>query len=369
MFHIREAGSYGSPERLIVGQITHARNYNGIPVSYRKGGIENPFVSELTALKIPHLELTEHFTGDLTTSLRLAAMIRQYRPALIVTHEYKSNLYGYVASRITGVPHLVHFHGVTAEDVKVRLYNAIDRWVLKRSTGIITVSNETKAKLCGLGIAESRIEVVFNAVSESALDAKPFQKNAEFASSVPLAVCAARFSHEKGIDLLVEAAALLKETGDALNVLIYGAGPEEERIRSLIRDRNLEGRIKLAGFVPDLRGVFGAMDFLVIPSRSEGFPLVLLEAWAQGAPVVATPVGGLPNLIDDNGNGILARSTDAASLAEAIRRALATTDFRSRCGSAGRRLVQEKYNFERQVQLLEETYDRIVSETAVRSHR
>ena len=357
LFHIREAGIYGSPERLIVGQITHAQKYAGIPVSYRKGGLENAFVSELTSLKIPHLELTEHFTGDLSTSVRLAAMIRQYRPSLIVTHEYKSNLYGYLASRITGVPHLIHYHGATAEDVKVRLCNAIDRWVLRRAQGIITVSNETKRRLAAIGVTDSKINVVINAVSEAAFGHVLFV-NEEFAPSVPFAVCAGRLSYEKGVDILIEAVALLKNSGTNLNLLIYGEGPEEARLRSLIERRGLSYSVKLVGFLKDLRGPFGAMAFLVIPSRSEGFPLVLLEAWAQGAPLVATPVGGLPELITDNENGILAKAPDPKSLAEAIHRALSLPDFRSRCGAAGRRLVAEKYSFETQVARLEEIYDR-----------
>jgi len=357
LFHIREAGIYGSPERLIVGQITHARKYAGIPVSYRKGGVENAFIAELTDLKIPHLELTEHFTGDLSTSLRLAGMIRQYHPALIVTHEYKSNLYGYLASRLTGVPHLIHYHGATAEDVKVKLYNAIDRWVLRRARGIITVSEETKRRLVSAGVEEANVNVVINAVSESAFERVTFV-NDEFEPTIPFAVCAGRLSYEKGVDILIEALALLKGAGDRLNLLIYGEGPEEGRIGALIEQHNLSDTVRLVGFRKDLRGPFGAMAFLIIPSRSEGFPLVLLEAWAQGAPVVATPVGGLPDLITDNENGILAKSADPNSLAHALSRAVRTPEFKKRCGAAGKWLVIEKYNFETQVARLEEIYDR-----------
>lgn len=357
IFHIREASIYGSPERLIVGQITHARRFTGIPVSYRKAGVENAFVAELTGLKIPHLELVEHFTGDLSTAVRLAAMIRHYRPSLVVTHEYKSNLYGYLASRMTGVPHLIHYHGATAEDLKVRLYNAIDRWVLRRAKGIITVSNETKRRLVAAGVREESVHVVINAVSESAFEKVKFV-NREFEPTEPFAVCAGRLSHEKGVDILIEAAALLKAGGIKLNLLIYGEGPEEGHLSSLIERHALGDTVKLMGFQKDLRGAFGSMAFLVIPSRSEGFPLVLLESWSQGAPVVATPVGGLPELVADNENGMLAETVDPKALAAAIRRAVTTPDFRTRCGAAGRQIVMEKYNFETQVARLEVIYDK-----------
>ena len=357
VFHLREAGSFGSPERLIIGQITNARRYAGIPVSYRKAGIENAFMNELKKSKIPYLELTEHFTGDMSTVMRLSSMIRQYRPSLIVTHEYKSNLYGHLAARVTGVPHLVHYHGATAEDAKVKLYNAIDRWVLKRVSGVVTVSSETKRRLIAFGVEDSKVEVVINAVAGEAFEPVPFT-DSPFSSSQPLLVCAGRLSYEKGVDILIEAAKIVNESSIRCNVLIYGNGPEENRIHGLVKQYGLQDSVKLAGFQKDLRGPFGAMDFLVIPSRSEGFPLVLLESWAQGAPVVATPVGGLPELIADNENGLLAGEVNPRSLAAAIMKALSIRDFKSRCGAAGRATVKEKYIFDRQVARLEDIYDR-----------
>jgi glycosyltransferase involved in cell wall biosynthesis len=357
IFHIREANIFGSPERLIIGQITNSKRFSGIPVSYRKAGEENAFVAELKKHKIPYFELTEHFTGDISTVFRLSSMIRQFHPSMIITHEYKSNLYGYLASKITRIPHLIHFHGATSEDLKVKFYNAIDRWVLRRVQGVITVSSATKTRLIEAGVQENKIHVIFNAVANEAFEPVPFQ-NKWFDLPSPLFVCAGRFSYEKGVDILIEAVCLLRDSGTSINVLIYGDGPEKQNIQNLITRYNLSNLIKLAGFEKDLRGVFGAAYSLIIPSRSEGFPLVLLETWAQGTPVVTTPVGGLPEIVSDNKNGVISERVDPESLASALKRALTIPDFKIRCGQAGKKEALEKYTFAKQAEHLETIYDR-----------
>jgi glycosyltransferase involved in cell wall biosynthesis len=355
ILHIREASIFGSPERLIIGQVRHARAFRYLPVTFRKGGRENPFAAELKSLNLPCREVSERFTGDLTTIGRLAALIKDEHPALIVTHEYKSNFYGRRAARRAGVPHLIHFHGVTSEDRRVHLYNRIDLAVMRRVQGIITVSEQTRQRLIDAGVDGSKIRVVINAVAEQAFERAPFE-SPSFDDNAPLLVAAGRLSYEKGFDILIEGLATLLEGGHAANLLIYGDGPEKENLARLIASLELSGRVKLMGFIRDVRPPFGAMQILVVPSRSEGFPLVLLEAWAQGAPVVAHPVGGLPDLVVDNVNGLLARAATPEALAEALSKALAMPDFKSRCGAAGQALTRDKFNFERQLDSLEAIY-------------
>ncbi len=355
ILHIRESNIYGSPERLIFGQIKNGRIFEYYPVTYRKKGKSNPFAFKASEENIKFYELNEHFTGDLSTAFRLAKLAKKLSVSLLVSHEYKSNLYGYLASKLTGLPHVIHFHGFTSEDTKVRFYNKIDISVMKRSRAIITVSDQTKERLIKNGISGEKIEVIVNAIDDEAFEKIPFGNNV-IDKNIPLLVGAGRFSYEKGFDILIESLAKIKESGYKFNMLLYGDGPEKSNLTNLIDKFNLNDRIFLPGFIADLRPPFGAMEFLVIPSRSEGFPLVLLEAWAQGAPVVATPVGGLPGLIENNINGLLTKDDSPESLAGTIIEALNQNDFKSRCGENGKKLTKDKYNFNVQLESLEKIY-------------
>jgi len=360
VLHVREANIWGSPERLILGQLRFLAEYKCVPVTYRRRGKSNPFAERLRQEDVECVELDEFGPGDARTIYQLIKVIRQRQAKLIVTHDFKSNLYGYFASKVTGCPLIVHFHGFTAEGARVRFYSAIDRAVMRRCRAIITVAEQTKQLLTSLGVGSTKVTVVINAVPPEAFETVT-DESVGVVSDQKLVVAAGRLSYEKGFDLLVEAAHLLKERGLKFNIQIYGDGPEKTALAKQINHLHISDRIGLAGFRSDLRPVYAQAEFLVIPSRSESFPLVVLEAWAQGTPVVATPVGRLPELIENDVNGLLVRDMTPEALAEGMAVALQAADFRQRCGAAGREMVRLKYVFANQVALLKEIYDRFIN--------
>jgi len=355
ILHVREANIWGSPERLILGQVRFLPDYTCIPVTYRRRGMSNAFAEGLRREGVGCVELAEFGPGDGRTIYRLARTIREQGAGLVVTHDFKSNLYGYLASKMTGCPHIVHFHGVTAEGVRVRFYNTIDRAVMRRCRAIITVAEQTRQRLVSMGVDGDKIQVVINAVPPEAFE-RVADCGLSLESGRKLIIAAGRLSHEKGMDILVEAARILKDRGLQFAIRIYGDGPEKTRLEALISRLDVGDCVTLAGFMSDLRPVYAQAEFLVIPSRSEAFPLVLLEAWAQGAPVVATPVGRLPELIENDVDGLLAVGVAPDSLAEAMGDALTRPGFRDRCGALGRDKVRDRFNFSIQVAALKNIY-------------
>jgi glycosyltransferase involved in cell wall biosynthesis len=159
------------------------------------------------------------------------------------------------------------------------------------------------------------------------------------------------------LDVLVEAAALLKPQFPELVVLIAGAGPEEERLRSVIRKHGLESTVRLLGFRPNIADVLAVIDVAVFSSDREGSPLAVLESMAAAKPIVATRVGGIPALVDDGKHALLAPPRDARALADAVGRLLVDRGLRERLGRNARERQRREFDIQSTVTALEDLYE------------
>ena len=286
---------------------------------------------------------------------RLIRVVRRHDIDLLVSHDYKANLFGYLAARRCRVAQIAHFRGRTAEDTKVKLYNYIDWKTLRRIPLILVVSAPSKELLVKHDIPAERIEVVFNAIECRPLEEVP----AKGRPGRPLQVVAAgRLSREKGHDVLLRAVAGIKDDAPPFEVSLYGHGPEEVNIRRMIAELGLQSVVRLCGFVDDIKPVFREADLMVLPSRSEGMPNVILEAWSQGLGVLSTAVGGVPDMIVDSDSGLLASPDDPVALGEKLLAALADPGRLQQFGERGYEIVREQYNYERQAELLTSIYGR-----------
>ncbi len=361
ILHLRASNFLGSPERLILGQVKYGRHFRHVPVSYTRKCPPTEFASALASERVEHYLLQEICPGDFSTIARLASLIRKLQPYLVVTHDYKSNLWGSIACALTGTPQVVHFHGHTAEGLRVYFYNEVDKRAIRHATAVITVAETLKEYLSQLGIAKEQISVVHNAVPDSAFEPTAQDLGLRLGGA-PFFGAVGRLSYEKGFDMLLDAYA--SHDFDA-HLVIFGSGPEQHWLEGRVARLGLRRKIHFAGHIKDLRPAYAAMQFLVIPSRSEGFPLVLLEAWAQATPVVATPAGAIGSLISNNDNGMLADDISSKSIARALSQAVQIHDFKQRCGSNARRLAWARYRFNDQVPVLETLYERILESNAL----
>lgn len=172
-----------------------------------------------------------------------------------------------------------------------------------------------------------------------------------------------RLVYKNGLDTFIEAAALLTREFPNLLFIVIGKGPNRKLIEKRVREMRIDDNVKLAGFVPErlLPLHYNAADYFVIPSSSgEGLPLVLLEAMACGLPVIATSVGGTPEIIKDMKNGALVPPRNPEALADTISKFLANKELGLTIGEEARKIVEEKFTWEENVRRLQKVYGEIL---------
>ena len=156
-----------------------------------------------------------------------------------------------------------------------------------------------------------------------------------------------RLAEVKRQDILIRALGLLTAAHPATRLLIVGDGPERPKLEALAADLGLTDRVRFAGYQPRPEVYLRAMDVFSLTSRSEGFPVSLLEAWRAGAAVAATAVGGIPAVVSDGTDGLLFPPGDPAAAAAAIGRLLGDPALRARLAAAGRTTLADRYSLDR----------------------
>jgi glycosyltransferase involved in cell wall biosynthesis len=166
---------------------------------------------------------------------------------------------------------------------------------------------------------------------------------------------------QKNLPFLLKAMKRLKEEGlDAITLLIAGSGSQEATLRTLVQAGGLQETVHLLGLREDIPDLLSALDVFVLPSVWEGLSVAAMEAMAAGLAVIATPVGGNPELIQDNQTGILVPCQDVKALAEAIKRLYLDPALREKMSSRGRERIEGYFNHERMVTQIQDLYEQIL---------
>lgn len=264
------------------------------------------------------------------------------------------------AARLASVPALLTVHQIQPERQRLRsrLVNRAAQELLFRRT--IAVSRDVRTSLeTNAGLAGRRITVVPNGIDASARPSAP--RAAGTASGDVRALCLARLSPEKGIDLLLEAFALAAGRGGAIRLDIAGDGPERANLERLSHDLGIDARVRFLGYQPNSAELLTAADLLIHTPRYEGFGLVVAEAMAASLPVVVTPAaGGIRDMVLDGVTGVVASDFAPASIAEALLSLANDPTARTRMGAAGRDRWQQHFTAERMADRTAAIYRRLL---------
>lgn len=266
-------------------------------------------------------------------------------------HDYKSNLIGLLLRKsIPNMQLVTTVHGWVQRTWKTPLYFAIDRWCLKRYQRVICVSEDLYQDCQKLGIPESRLSLIDNAIALGDYEVDYSQAEAKQKLGVDedafLIAGVGRLSDEKGFDLLIQAVAELSKIGKNIALRIAGDGAFRDALQQQIRQLNLGTRIELLGFVADPRVLYQACDTFVLSSFREGLPNVVLEAMAMKRAVVSTRVAGIPKLVVDGDNGLLIHAGDHEQIKDAVQLLFEDSAKRERIAASGYETVASKFSFE-----------------------
>ncbi len=273
-------------------------------------------------------------------------------------HEFTLAYYGALASRRTGLPLLTTVHGKNfAAGFKRRAAGAL---LFRRKTGrrMVAVSSDLATHVaCRLGLVAGRIVVVPNGVEvagePTALPRAPGE---------PLRLVAVGNLYPvKNHQLLIRAMGRLVSAGVDARLDILGRGAEESRLTALIGELGLEDKVRLRGFRQDVGEFLHRSHLLVSGSLSEGMPVSFLEAMAAGLPVVAPRVGGIPELIAHERQGLLYDCDDVESLEHALQRLAGDEPVRRELGAQAFRRVREEYSEAAMIQTYSDLYDDLAS--------
>jgi glycosyltransferase involved in cell wall biosynthesis len=342
---------FGGPERQMLGlALALPASYRTSFLSFSERGLCQPFLEEVRSHGFAGIELKNNFPAVRRAVNEIARHLRDLEADILCCSGYKPDVIGWLVGRQTGLPVVSVSHGWTGATRKVRFYEALDRMVLRWIDAIVCVSEGQAVKVRRTGAPGDRIRVIRNAVSlEKFGDPNPaFRNELRGFFRIPrgrIIVAAGRLSPEKGFARLVEAAALLVRSEPDLGVVIFGEGPLRGDLTRQIADLGLQDEVVLAGFHSNIEDFLPHADVVALPSYTEGLPVIALEALAARVPVVATSVGGVPEVVEDGLSGFLVPPGDAVALALRIAKVLSDESLRRAMGLRGRQRVQEQFTF------------------------
>jgi glycosyltransferase involved in cell wall biosynthesis len=279
--------------------------------------------------------------------LKLARLFRQLRADVVHTHDDRPNIHGAPAARLAGVRviHTRHSQGRHLSRRQHFLVRLVSRW----NDPFVCISHDSARLAVAHGVSPRRVVVLPNGIDLE-----------RFAHSGPdptgPAVLVARLAPEKDIGTLLEAVNVLGGACPDFRLEIAGDGPCRAELEAHAARLGLGERVRFLGVVRDVPGLLARARLFVLSSITEGISLTLLEAMARGLPVVATAVGGNPEVVEAEQTGLLVPARDPVSLAEAVARFWTRPELCARMGVAGRRRVEQHFDVRRMVADYEALY-------------
>jgi glycosyltransferase involved in cell wall biosynthesis len=332
------------------------------------------FVAEelgVSVTRIDELRRDISAVHDAAAVLRLARLIRRERPEILHTHTAKAGAVGRLAALLAGParpPIVVHtFHGHVLrgyfDPLRTAGFRLLERWLARVSTALVAVSPQVRDDLVALGVAPREKFAVVRlgiGVEERVRAEQDGRAETRRLLGIPperfVVGWIGRMTGVKRTSDVLLAFKKLRQDGVDASLCLVGDGPDRERLERGAHELGIMRDTLFLGYQEDVGRFHTAFDAFFLPSTNEGTPVTAIEALAAGTPVVATRVGGVPDVVLDGEDGFLVEVGAIGQLAERLERLAADPELRKRMGAAGRARVQPRYAVERLIDDVDRLY-------------
>lgn len=288
-------------------------------------------------------------------------LFRAFRPDVVHTHRYVLR-YTLLPMLFCRVPVRVHtVHNVAQKEVD--RVGKLVHWIAFRLGGVVpvSISREVANTVRAVYGRSIHTPVIYNGIPTACFVLRAGRDNAKGEKDVVL-LHVGRFAPQKNHLLLIEAFALAVKEYPTMQLWLVGDGPLQPAVERLVKEKGLEEKVLFLGIRDDVPKLLADSDVFILPSDWEGVPLTVLEAMAAGKPVIATAVGGVPELVEDGATGVLVPPRDPEALAQGILRLVKDPDLRRRMGKAARERALEHFDISRTAREYEALYLKLFKE-------
>lgn len=352
--------NFGGAQRYVFDLATEAVKH-GHEVAVLCGGrdslVERLEAAGIRTILLPALARDVSVVGDLKSFLAIIDALKSYKPDVFHINSSKMGGMGTVAGRLTGVRRIIFTsHGWAFNESwrpwwQKKLIKFLHWTTVLFSHVTICVSSKTKRDISGLPFTDEKLRVVWNSVKPYELKLRDEARHTLYpeAGVDTLLVGAASELHKvKGLDVLLEAWEKFIPGRDA-KLIVMGEGEERHNLQNMAKNLGISGTVIFPGFIENARAYLSGLDIFVMPSRSENLPYAILEAGIVGLPVIATRVGGIPEIIVNSINGTLIPPDDADVLLSSLILYAENPRMRDRLGKELEKTVEEKFTLEKMV--------------------
>ena len=348
--------------------------------SLARGEDSMAFLAErlgVSVVSVPEIQREVSLLHDARSILRVAALIRETRPHILHTHTAKAGAIGRLAALTAGParpPVVVHtFHGHVLKGYfgapRTAAFRQIERALARVSDALVAVSPEVRDELVAFGIApREKFAVVRLGIpleerlNDPSADVD-YRRLYGITRDAFVVGWVGRMTAVKDTGAALEILSALRDQGIDAVLCMVGDGPDRDRLERLAHELGVARHCFFVGYQPDVAGFYRLFDAFLLPSVNEGTPVSAIEALAAGTPVVATRVGGVPDVVRDLRDGFLVAPGDVEGAAAKLALLASDPELRKRLGDSGRARMLERYSVSRLVDDVDRLYRSLLAST------